>query len=71
MCVREVRVDLEVLFRAGAGFLKMSAGPFWEPNARGREAEAVARLAEMGVDGIVTNDPRLLGAHPPHDDLAL
>jgi glycerophosphoryl diester phosphodiesterase len=35
------------------------------------EAEHVSRLAEMGVDGIVTNDPRLLGAHPPHDDLAL
>jgi glycerophosphoryl diester phosphodiesterase len=35
------------------------------------EAEHVSRLADMGVDGIVTNDPRLLGAHPPHDDLAL
>lgn len=35
------------------------------------EAEHVSRLAAMGVHGIVTNDPRLLGAHPPHDDLAL
>lgn len=35
------------------------------------EADHVARLAEMGVDGIVSNDPRLLGAHPAHDDLAL
>ncbi len=34
-------------------------------------AEHVDRLAAMGVHGIVTNDPRLLGAHPPHDDLAL
>jgi glycerophosphoryl diester phosphodiesterase len=44
------------------------------------EAEHVERLEAMGVDGIVTNDPRLLrpggpavghGAHPPHEDLAL
>jgi glycerophosphoryl diester phosphodiesterase len=35
------------------------------------EADHVDRLAAMGVHGIVTNDPRLLGAHPPHDDLAL
>lgn len=35
------------------------------------DAERVAALAAMGVDGIVSNDPRLLGAHPPHDDLAL
>jgi glycerophosphoryl diester phosphodiesterase len=35
------------------------------------DAERVAGLASMGVDGIVSNDPRLLGAHPAHDDLAL
>lgn len=31
----------------------------------------VEELRRMGVDGIVSNDPRLLGATPEHDDLAL
>lgn len=35
------------------------------------EAERVARLAELGVDGIVSNDPRLLGAEPADEPLAL
>jgi glycerophosphoryl diester phosphodiesterase len=47
------------------------------------DAADIARLSAMGVDGIVSNDPRLLipgdrgggegghAAHPPHDDLAL
>lgn len=35
------------------------------------DAERVAALREMGVDGVVSNDPRLLGAKPADDDLAL
>lgn len=35
------------------------------------EAERVARLTELGVDGIVSNDPRLLGAEPADESLAL
>lgn len=31
----------------------------------------VAALRAIGVDGIVSNDPRLLGAEPANDDLAL